>query len=68
MEGKILSIKQHRLINDLTQEEMAAIMGISQGTYNQKELGKVKWQVSDVVAIGIHFNLDLNLLRELQQD
>ena len=52
-----LTIKQYRQLNGLSQKEMAKVLGVTQGTYNQKEMGKIKWSMQDIIDIKKHFKL-----------
>lgn len=62
------SIRQIRLFHELTQKQMAEILGIATVTYQKKEQGVVRWTLRDIARIKNKFNLDINLLKELNQD
>lgn len=61
-----LTIKQLRVLHDLTQESMAEILGIHTQTYRKKETGVSKWTLDDVVAIKKHFKINIDDLKETQ--
>lgn len=62
----ILSIKQIRVLNDLTQKEMAELLGMSEFAYRRRETGESKWSLDDIVKIKKHFEINIDNLKEVQ--
>lgn len=46
-----LTIKQWRVVNNLTQLEVAEQLGIHLNTYRNKELGKLEWKASEIAKL-----------------
>ncbi len=45
-----------------TQEDLAKLIMVAKETYNQKELGKRDFTISECVLLAIHFEKDLDYL------
>lgn len=56
-------LKQYRIINDLTQDEMAYRCGLSIRHYQNLEAGKVNPSLTTVIRIATVLDLDLNCLK-----
>lgn len=56
-------LKQYRIINDLTQDEMAYRCGLSTRHYQNLEAGKVNPSLTTVIRIATVLDLDLNCLK-----
>lgn len=59
MENKI-TIRQIRLMNEVTQEDMAKLLDITTQAYVNKEIGKTRFYFDEVQLIAKTFNIDLN--------
>jgi DNA-binding XRE family transcriptional regulator len=46
-----LTVRQWRVMNDLTQEVMAEKLGIHINTYRNKEKGKLQWTAKEISMI-----------------
>ena len=55
-----LTIRQVRLMNEVTQEEFAELLGISSTAYINKELGKQRFYFDEVMKICQAYNIDIN--------
>lgn len=62
-----LSIKQLRVVNNLTQFEMAEILDISITSYSLKELGKRMWSFDEIVRLKKYFNIKIDDLIEVEK-
>lgn len=58
-----LTIKQWRLLKELSQAEFAKIIGISTSSYQMKEAGKREWTGSELIKISKY--LDKSLENEI---
>ena len=56
-------LKQYRIINDLTQDEMAYRCGLITRHYQNLEAGKVNPSLTTVIRIATVLDLDLNCLK-----
>ena len=56
-------LKQYRIINDLTQDEMAYRCGLSTRHYQNLEAGKVNPSLTTLIRIATVLDLDLNCLK-----
>ena len=56
-------LTQYRIINDLTQDEMAYRCGLSTRHYQNLEAGKVNPSLTTVIRIATVLDLDLNCLK-----
>ncbi len=62
MEFNLQELKYQRLRKNLTQKDVADILGISAGTYNQKEKGKIKISVKELQLIANVLDIkDINI-------
>lgn len=50
-------IKMKRMLNDLTQKDMAGKLGVHIGTYSKKENGLIAWSIEDVKKLRKILNL-----------
>jgi DNA-binding XRE family transcriptional regulator len=46
-----MTVKQWRVVNELTQADMANKLGLHLNTYRNKELGKLEWKASEIAKI-----------------
>ncbi|MFK4567853.1 helix-turn-helix domain-containing protein [Enterococcus sp. UD-01] len=56
------NIRSIREDNDITQQEMANLLNISQNTYSQYETGKIEWTASTLVKIADYFDVSIDYL------
>ena len=49
--GEVMKVKEYRTIKGYTQREIAAILGIKQNTYSDKERGKSKFTIDEIKSI-----------------
>lgn len=61
-------IKSLREDKDLTQKQVADILGIAQTTYSQYELGKRPMPINCLVSICKYYNVSADYLLELPPD
>lgn len=57
-----LVIKKFRESLGMTQEEFAAIIGVSKVNYSKKENGKVKFSLNEAYQISNHFNKSIETI------
>lgn len=60
-------LKQYRIMNDLTQDEMAFRCGLSTRHYQNLEAGKVNPSLTTVIRIATVLDLDLNCLKVINE-
>lgn len=58
-----LTIKQVRVLNDLSQKQMAFKLDMPLGTYQKKEQGRSPFTFLEVVKICETFNVDINKIQ-----
>ncbi|GAA3025879.1 helix-turn-helix domain-containing protein [Tetragenococcus solitarius] len=56
------NIRSIREDNDITQQQMAELLSISQNTYSQYETGKIEWPVSTLIKIADYFDVSVDYL------
>ena len=49
--GEEMKIKEYRIVKGYTQREIAELLGIKQNTYSDKERGKTKFTIDEIIAI-----------------
>ncbi|MDA3965290.1 helix-turn-helix domain-containing protein [Enterococcus thailandicus] len=59
---KYKNIRSIREDNDMTQQQMAEMLNISQNTYSQYETGKIEWTASTLIKIADYFDVSLDYL------
>lgn len=62
MKLKYVNIRSIREDNDVTQQEMATLLNISQNTYSQYETGKIEWTASTLIKIADYFDVSVDYL------
>lgn len=62
MKMKYKNIRSIREDNDITQEQMAKLLNVSQNTYSQYETGKIEWTASTLVKIADYFGVSVDYL------
>lgn len=58
-------LKSLRVLNGLTQENVAEMAKMSTKTYNRKELGIIPFNDEEILALSAILNLDINLVNEI---
>lgn len=61
-EMKYKNIRSIREDNDMTQQQMAEMLNISQNTYSQYETGKIEWTASTLIKIADYLDVSLDYL------
>ena len=56
------NIRSIREDNDMTQQQMAELLNVSQNTYSQYETGKIEWTASTLIKIADYFNVSVDYL------
>ncbi|MFC3632379.1 helix-turn-helix domain-containing protein [Enterococcus rivorum] len=59
---KYKNIRSIREDNDMTQQQMAKILNVSQNTYSQYETGKIEWTASTLIKIADYFDVSVDYL------
>ncbi|EPE0726442.1 helix-turn-helix domain-containing protein [Listeria monocytogenes] len=56
------NIRSIREDNDMTQQQMADLLNVSQNTYSQYETGKIEWTASTLIKIADYFDVSIDYL------
>ncbi|EIS8278971.1 helix-turn-helix transcriptional regulator [Listeria monocytogenes] len=59
---KYKNIRSIREDNDVTQQQMAELLNVSQNTYSQYETGKIEWTASALIKIADCFDVGVDYL------
>lgn len=59
---KYNNIRSIREDNDVTQQQMADFLNISQNTYSQYETGKIEWTAGTLIKIADYFDVSVDYL------
>lgn len=62
MKMKYKNIRSIREDNDVTQQQMAELLNVSQNTYSQYETGKIEWTASSLIKIADYFDVSVDYL------
>lgn len=62
MKMKYRNIRSIRDDNDVTQQQMAELLNVSQNTYSQYETGKIEWTASTLIKIADYFDVSVDYL------
>ncbi|EPF4533290.1 MULTISPECIES: helix-turn-helix domain-containing protein [Enterococcus] len=62
MKMKYRNIRSIREDNDVTQQQMAELLNVSQNTYSQYETGKIEWTASTLIKIADYFDVSVDYL------
>ncbi|MDT1940455.1 MULTISPECIES: helix-turn-helix domain-containing protein [Carnobacterium] len=62
MKMMYVNIRSIREDSDITQQEMAKLLNVSQNTYSQYETGKIEWTASTLVKIADYFDVSIDYL------
>ncbi|MGY3778022.1 helix-turn-helix domain-containing protein [Isobaculum melis] len=57
-----VNIRSIREDSDITQQEMAKLLNVSQNTYSQYETGKIEWTASSLIKIADYFDVSVDYL------
>lgn len=68
MQMKYKNIRSIREDNDVTQQQMAELLNISQNTYSQYETGKIEWTASTLIKIADYFGVSVDYLLDRTKD
>lgn len=55
-------IRNLRIDNDLTQKQVAQIIGVKQNTYSQYEIGILKYPIETLIKLASHYNTSIDYL------
>lgn len=55
----MLTVRQIRLMNEVTQEEMANLLEITTQAYVNKETGKTRFYFDEIKKVSVRFNVPL---------
>lgn len=56
------TIRALREDRDLTQQEVAALLGMAQNTYSQYETGKIEWTAPVLVRLADYYQVSVDYL------
>ncbi|MBM5595618.1 XRE family transcriptional regulator [Listeria seeligeri] len=59
---KYMNIRSIREDNDMTQQQIAKMLNISQNTYSQYETGQIEWTASTLIKIADYFDVSIDYL------
>nr|WP_122647055.1 helix-turn-helix transcriptional regulator [Enterococcus mediterraneensis] len=59
---KYKNIRSIREDNDVTQQQMAQLLNVSQNTYSQYETGKIEWTASTLIKVADYFDVSVDYL------
>ncbi|MCO5424579.1 XRE family transcriptional regulator [Enterococcus faecalis] len=59
---KYRNIRSIREDKDVTQQQLAELLNISQNTYSQYETGKIEWTASTLIKIADFFDVSVDYL------
>lgn len=62
MKMMYVNIRSIREDSDITQQEMAKLLNVSQNTYSQYETGKIEWTASSLIKIADYFDVSVDYL------
>ncbi|WP_420889751.1 helix-turn-helix domain-containing protein [Enterococcus mediterraneensis] len=62
MKMKYKNIRSIREDNDVTQQQMAQLLNVSQNTYSQYETGKIEWTASTLIKVADYFDVSVDYL------
>lgn len=68
MKMKYRNIRSIREDNDVTQQQMAELLNVSQNTYSQYETGKIEWTASTLIKIADYFDVSVDYLLDRTKD
>ncbi|EAH4110147.1 TPA: helix-turn-helix transcriptional regulator, partial [Listeria monocytogenes] len=61
-------IRSIREDNDITQQQMAKLLNVSQNTYSQYETGKIEWTATTLIKIADYFDVSVDYLLDRKKN
>lgn len=55
-------IRELREDMDLTQKQVASLLGVGQKTYSDYELGKTRIPIDSIIILAKHYDIDMNYI------
>lgn len=55
-------IRELREDMDLTQKQVASLLGVGQKTYSDYELGKTRIPIDSIIILAKHYGIDMNYI------
>ncbi|EAC2635061.1 helix-turn-helix transcriptional regulator [Listeria monocytogenes] len=65
---KYRNIRSIREDNDITQQQMANLLNVSQNTYSQYETGKIEWTATALIKIADYFDVSVDYLLDRKKN
>ncbi|EAF8227192.1 helix-turn-helix transcriptional regulator [Listeria monocytogenes] len=65
---KYRNIRSIREDNDITQQQMAKLLNVSQNTYSQYETGKIEWTATALIKIADYFDVSVDYLLDRRKN
>ncbi|EAC7752515.1 XRE family transcriptional regulator [Listeria monocytogenes] len=65
---KYRNIRSIREDNDITQQQMAKLLNVSQNTYSQYETGKIEWTATTLINIADYFDVSVDYLLDRKKN
>ncbi|EAD2538970.1 XRE family transcriptional regulator [Listeria monocytogenes] len=65
---KYRNIRSIREDNDITQQQMANLLNVSQNTYSQYETGKIEWTATTLIKIADYFDVSVDYLLDRKKN
>ncbi|CAK19708.1 TPA: helix-turn-helix domain-containing protein [Listeria monocytogenes] len=65
---KYRNIRSIREDNDITQQQMAKLLNVSQNTYSQYETGKIEWTATALIKIADYFDVSVDYLLDRKKN
>ncbi|CBY69234.1 transcriptional repressor, putative [Listeria monocytogenes ATCC 19117] len=65
---KYRNIRSIREDNDITQQQMAKLLNVSQNTYSQYETGKIEWTATTLIKIADYFDVSVDYLLDRKKN
>ncbi|EDO0918696.1 helix-turn-helix transcriptional regulator, partial [Listeria monocytogenes] len=62
------NIRSIREDNDITQQQMANLLNVSQNTYSQYETGKIEWTATALIKIADYFDVSVDYLLDRKKN
>ncbi|EAD9232270.1 XRE family transcriptional regulator, partial [Listeria monocytogenes] len=62
------NIRSIREDNDITQQQMAKLLNVSQNTYSQYETGKIEWTATTLIKIADYFDVSVDYLLDRKKN
>ncbi|MIT83145.1 XRE family transcriptional regulator [Listeria monocytogenes] len=65
---KYRNIRSIREDNDITQQQMAKLLNVSQNTYSQYETGKIEWTATTLIKTADYFDVSVDYLLDRKKN